>query len=105
MGRNPEIIKTVILHTQQEKHVAFKEEILAALKTVILCLWGEKRDLKIKSNSHQGLTKVLVGRKEKYTNSFFFPGEILGGVGEVKTWKFSQIPEFCKELFLSKLIA
>lgn len=46
----------------------FKEEIQAALKAVILCLSGEKRDLKIKSNSHQGFTTFLIGRQEKFTN-------------------------------------
>lgn len=68
MGKNPEVIKTIIAHTQQEKHVMFKEEIQAALKAVILRLSREKRDLKIKSNSHQGLTKLLIGRKEKFIN-------------------------------------
>lgn len=72
MGKNPEIIKTITAHTKQEKHVMFKEEIQVPLKAVILCLSGEKRDekrdLKIKSNSHQGLTKLLIGRKKKFTN-------------------------------------
>lgn len=72
MGKNPGIIKTIIVHTQKEKHAVFKEEIPAALKAVILHLWGQKRGLKIKSNNHQGFTKVLFGRKEKFTNSFYF---------------------------------
>ena len=70
MGQNPGIIKTVIVHTQQEKHAVFKEEIPAALKAVILRVFEEASKSKATAIKDL-LSSSLAGRKNLLIHSTF----------------------------------
>lgn len=85
MGKNPEIIKTITAHTKQEKHVMFKKRNPSTTGGRDPASFRERKETtKIKSNSHQGLSKLLIGRKEKFTNEFCFCLGRLWEVGKVK---------------------
>lgn len=92
MGKNPRVIKTIIVHTQQKKHAVFKDKISAALKAATPRFWGGKETSRSEEKSINDLLSCSLAEKEKITNSFYIFSYELMVVGEVKIWKIS--PKF-----------